>query len=291
MEVMGQRVYTIRGLAGGLFLLLILTGYTNCSATAPGQQPGAKSDSTNQVTSSGNPFSIPQDALVAMTQVVDHNLAFQIRGAAAYSTPSETYTPRFSCVTKSSASTTDDLIYDFTCPDITGDEEFKKSSTSTAFEHLGNLSLLLNGILIGQIQSDYSISISSNNEFQLSGQFDDTVSVPSGTYEFQGQSNDTFTPDNPTAPLDGGSVEVSESLEILKAGVDEANFSVTSNDLHLASCGFDSGSIEFVGNGHDIILTFTACGQATLTDDGTPLGTPNPNLFTNIEETVPSGGQ
>jgi hypothetical protein len=209
-----------------------------------------------------------------------------------------------SCVTidvKSDTSTDFDVVWAFACPYETGTVEVSRVTSDGAVTNTLDTDLKQSNAssTLARDTDDSLVITRTGTAFDLAKKFDDTFTAGSDSYESQGEANDSFTPDVVVTPgesnstgtvldLNSGDVVINSTLLLSKNGTLENTYTVVSTDLHISSCGFDKGSIESKSNTDNIVITFTACGQYTINDNGVVVG-PAPTPTPTPTETATPG--
>jgi hypothetical protein len=198
------------------------------------------------------------------------------------------------CVTvdvKSDTANDFDVVWTFACPTETGTVELSRLTNAAGATDTLDTDLkqtYLAGTLADDADDSLVVTKSSSGVLTLVKQFDDTLTDDGSDYESKGQANDSFTPDNAANPSAGGDVDLNSSLEFSKNGALINSFTVASTDLHISTCGFDSGSIETKSASDDIVVTYSACGEFSITVNG-KLIFPLPNPLPSPTGTPPCG--
>lgn len=186
--------------------------------------------------------------------------------------------PFNSCVTTKETTNPDgskDILYTFDCKRVTGTSEIivKKDASGKNFERHEDLKFASANGDVRQIKSDDQVNrTTATGVISVAKSFDEFRTKGVDAIENKGNSTYIYTPDDATRPMKGGKVQIGRMFQSIKNGVVEKTVTVSSKDLHRSSCGMDSGSIEFVFPQHDVVVTFTGCGQRSITDNGQPVG-------------------
>lgn len=117
--------------------------------------------------------------------------------------------------------------------------------------------------LIRNIQSTHAHTRLGSGAIQIDREFEETSTVEGVQHQITGVSFYDFIPDEDAAK-GAGFVQISGNVSHLKGGVTQNVYSVSSDGLHRAACGFDDGIVTMRSSEKITTVTYSGCGKPAI---------------------------
>lgn len=117
---------------------------------------------------------------------------------------------------------------------------------------------------IRNIQSTHTHMRLTSGAIQIDREFEETSTVEGVQHQVTGVSFYDFIPDEDSAK-GAGFVQISGNVSHLRGGVTQNVYSVSSDGLHRAVCGFDDGVVTMRSSEKITTVTYSGCGKPAIT--------------------------
>ncbi|BEV66913.1 hypothetical protein Bb109J_c0333 [Bdellovibrio bacteriovorus] len=117
---------------------------------------------------------------------------------------------------------------------------------------------------VRNIQSTHTHTRLASGAIQIDREFEETSTVEGVQHQVTGVSFYDFIPDEDSAK-GAGFVQISGNVSHLRGGVTQNVYSVSSDGLHRAVCGFDDGVVTMRSSEKITTVTYSGCGKPAIT--------------------------
>ncbi|MGE9745038.1 hypothetical protein [Bdellovibrio bacteriovorus] len=117
---------------------------------------------------------------------------------------------------------------------------------------------------VRNIQSTHTHMRLTSGAIQIDREFEETSTVEGVQHQVTGVSFYDFIPDEDSAK-GAGFVQISGNVSHLRGGVTQNVYSVSSDGLHRAVCGFDDGVVTMRSSEKITTVTYSGCGKPAIT--------------------------
>ncbi|WP_041576845.1 hypothetical protein [Bdellovibrio bacteriovorus] len=183
--------------------------------------------------------------------------------------------PKGSCVkrtVKEDSDTRREILYEYSCREVKG----VVNLISTREEENGVVISVIDtdvdvygkAGLIRNIQSTHTHTRLASGAIQIDREFEETSTLEGVQHQITGVSFYDFIPDEDAAK-GAGFVQISGNVSHVKGGVTQNVYSVSSDGLHRAACGFDDGVVTMRSSDKITTVAYSGCGKPAITQADT----------------------
>lgn len=160
-----------------------------------------------------------------------------------------------------------EILYEYSCREVKG----VVNLISTREEENGSVISVIDtdvdvygkGGLLRNIQSTHTHTRLGNGAIQIDREFEETSTVEGVQHQITGVSFYDFIPDEDSVK-GAGFVQISGNVSHVKGGVTQNVYSVSSDGLHRAACGFDDGVVTMRSSDKVTTVTYAGCGKPAI---------------------------